>query len=33
MEERLEAEFQLKRSKTKWLTAWNLSDGADDATE
>ena len=28
MEERLVAEFQLKRSGTKWLTAWNLS-GAD----
>lgn len=33
MEERLEADFQLRRSKTEWLTAWNLSDAPGNATE
>ena len=32
MEERLAADFQLKRTGTKWLTAWNLSD-EESATE
>jgi hypothetical protein len=33
MEKRLATDFQLKRSETKWLTAWDLSDPAADATE
>lgn len=33
MEERLESDFQLKRSKTEWLTAWDLSDTPTNATE
>ena len=33
MEERLAADFQLKRSGTKWLTAWDLSASDADANE
>ncbi|MEO8499119.1 MAG: hypothetical protein ABI614_28980 [Planctomycetota bacterium] len=33
MDERLAADFQLKRCGTKWLTAWDLSDGDAAKTE
>ena len=33
MEKRLAADFQMKRSGTKWLTAWDLSDPVGEATE
>ncbi|MCA9143079.1 MAG: hypothetical protein H6821_04835 [Planctomycetaceae bacterium] len=33
MEERLTADFQLKRTGTKWLAAWNLSDAQAPPTE
>ena len=33
MQERLATDFQLKRSGTKWLTAWDLAAGAADANE